>query len=107
MACDEDKAFFHGESDLSYSEIDKDEGDKRQTSKSIFTDRIAKDLINSRNKVDIRLLKLHKIAENKYKTTDVIDLLGVKENLSKSLFKSISQTQSQPLSLKKEEMTHA
>ena len=74
------------DSNISYSENDeKDFKGKDRTNKSIYTDRIAKDLINSHDKVDKRMLKLHKIAENSSKSTDLIDYLGVKEGLAKSI----------------------
>jgi len=92
VACDDEMAFSPFESDISFSEIDKGLVNTKQTSKSIFTDRIAKDLLNSHNKVNNRLLKLHRIANNSHQTTELIDFLGVKENLSKNLFKNFAQS---------------
>ena len=41
------------------------------------------------------MLKLHKITETSHEKTNLIDNLGVRENLSKSLFRNM-QTQSKP-----------
>ena len=64
----------------------------KKTSKTIFTDRIAVDLVNSRDKVDKRLLKLHKIASDSTQKTDLLDYLGVKDNLRRSLSRSFSHS---------------
>ena len=68
---------------------------KKQTNKSIYIDSIAKKLVRSFNEVDKRMLKLHKITETSHEKTNLIDYLGVRENLSKSLFRNM-QTQSKP-----------
>ena len=76
---------------------------KPLTSKSIYTDRIVKEIIKSGDKVDKRLLKLHKISENsRTATTDLISYLGVKASLTKRL--SISEPQPLPESVKKDEL---
>ena len=78
-----EKEILHEDSAGSKSESDKN----KQTNKSIFSDRIAKDLLNSRDIVDQRLLKLHKFASRPTQKTDKLGFLGVKD----LLFKSLSQ----------------
>ena len=85
------------DSDGSKSESDKD----KQTNKSIFTDRIAKDLFNSRDKVDQRLLKLHKFAAGPTQKTDKLGFLGVKDLLFKSLTQNFKKKE--PGLVKKDE----
>ena len=85
VAYDEERKLLEKDSEFSFSDNNIDRADDKETSKSTFTDRIAKDLINSRNKVSKRLLKLHKIAENRHKPTDLISYLGIKDSLGKSL----------------------
>ena len=63
---DDKSALLNVDSDISYSENDEDLVSKKQTSKSIYAGRIAKNLINSKDKVDKRMLKLHKILENSH-----------------------------------------
>ena len=82
MAYDEERAVLDEDSDFSYNESNMVLQSNKKTSLSTFTDRIAKDLINSHNKVDKRMLKLHKIVETSYEKTDLINYLGVKDNLS-------------------------
>ena len=89
MASDDEVAYKHGDSDLSHSENDIDIDDNKQTSKSIITDRIAKDLVNSRDPVDRRLLKIHKIFAISNNKIDLIKYLGVKASLSKSLTQNL------------------
>ena len=89
MASDDEAANKHGDSDLSHSENDIDIDDNKQTSKSIITDRIAKDLVNSRDPVDRRLLKIHKIFAVSNNKIDLIKYLGVKASLSKSLTQNL------------------
>ena len=72
---------MYEDSDGSKSDSEKD----KKTNKSIFTDRIAKDLINSHDKVDRRLLKLHKFATGPTQKIDKMDYLGVKDLLLQSL----------------------
>ena len=48
--------------DSSYTESDR--GNTKKVSKHTFTDRIARDLFNSSDQVDKRLLKLHKFIAN-------------------------------------------
>ena len=60
----DDRANMLVESDVSYSDSEIELLDKKQTSKSIFYDQIAKDLVKSRDKTDVRLLKLHKFTQN-------------------------------------------
>ena len=79
MAYDHEKEILHEDSDG--SESDNEKGKK--TKRSIFTDRIAKDLINSHDKVDQRLLKLHKFTTTQ--KIDRMDYLGVKDLLLKKL----------------------
>ena len=81
MAYDHEKEILHEDSDG--SESDNEKGKK--TKRSIFTDRIAKDLINSHDKVDQRLLKLHKFATGPTQKVDKMGYLGVKDLLLKSL----------------------
>ena len=81
MAYDYEKEFLYEDSDG--SESDSEKGQK--TNRSIFTDRIAKDLINSHDKVDRRLLKLHKFATGPTQKIDKMGYLGVKDLLFKSM----------------------
>ena len=60
----DDRANMLVESDVSYSDSEIELLDKKQTSKSIFYDQIAKDLVKSRDNTDVRLLKLHKFTQN-------------------------------------------
>ena len=75
---------------MSDSENEKDLCSKKQTNKSMYTDKIAKLLVNSHDKVDKRMLKLHKIAEKSSKSTDLIDYLGVKDGLFNSFKPTLS-----------------
>ena len=81
MAYDHEKEILYEDSDG--SESDSERGKK--TNRSIFTGRIAKDLINSHDKVDQRLLKLHKFATGPTQKIDKMDYLGVKDLLLKRL----------------------
>ena len=63
VAYDDERAVLDGESERSYSE-NEDLAKMKKTSRRTFADRIAADLISSRDKVDKRLLKLHAIATN-------------------------------------------
>ena len=53
---EDEKGGPQGDSDNSYSDGDTDLLGNIHTSKSMFVDRIAKDLISSRDRVDMRLL---------------------------------------------------
>ena len=66
VAYDDKSAQINNVSDISYSENDGELANKKQTSKSIYAGKIAKNLINSQNKIDKRMLKLHKILENSH-----------------------------------------
>ena len=93
---------MHHSEDLDIKEESK--VSKHLTSKSIYTDKIAKEILNSRSKVDKRLLNLHKISENSRSSkTDLINYLGVKANLSKRL--SIGFIQPSPADLVKKDET--
>ena len=92
VAFDDEKNVMFGNSDSSNSENDEAQASKKQTNKSLYTDKIAKNLVNSHDKVDQRMLKLHKIVENSQEKTDLINYLGVKDSLSKSLFKGLSKS---------------
>ena len=61
VAYDDERAVLQGESERSYSE-NEDMAKMKKTSRRAFTDRIAVDLVSSRDRVDKRLLKLHAIA---------------------------------------------
>ena len=74
------------------SESDKEKGKK--TNRSIFSDRIAKDLINSHDKVDHRLLKMHKITTGPTQKIDKMGYLGVKDHLNKSLTSKFANSES-------------
>ena len=50
--------------DSSNAEDASDRVNAKKASKRIFIDRIARDLVNSSNQVDKRLLKLHKFVAN-------------------------------------------
>ena len=78
MAYDREK---DGDSDGSDSDNEKG----KKNNRSIFSDRIAKDLINSHDKVDQRLLKLHKMTTGPTHEIDKMGYLGVKDHLNKSL----------------------
>ena len=81
MVYDHEKEIVYEDSEG--SESDKEKGKK--TSKSIFTDMIAKDLINSHEKVDQRLLKLHKFATGQTQQNDKMSYLGIKDLLTSRL----------------------
>ena len=85
--CDSDSSFCEDEQQLANS---------RQTKKSIFTDKIAKDLAYSRDKVDRRLLKIHKMAKQppsrRTKLLDLLEYLGVQEHIKGAFQSSSSET---------------
>ena len=56
---------------------------KKKTSKSIFVDCIARNLVNSHDIVDKRMLKLHKIVSNSSKSRNLLDYLGVSAEVSR------------------------
>ena len=62
MVVNDDKNAKIDQKSDSYSGSDSNQEGQKRTHKSIYTDRIAKDLINSKDKVDKRMLQLHKIA---------------------------------------------
>ena len=81
MTYDHEKEFLYEDSDGSENVNEKD----KKSNRSIFSDRIAKDLINSHDKVDQRLLKLHKFTTGPTQKTDKMGYFGVKDILLKSL----------------------
>ena len=71
--------------------------------KSIYTDRIAKKIELSEDKVDQRMLKMHKIF--KEKKLDLIDLLGVKKKISNSLLKGFGMAKMMKKPMKQKSQT--
>ena len=90
MAYNHEKEILYEDSDGSKSDTEKD----KKTNKSIFTDRIAKDLFNSRDKVDQRILKLHKFTAEKTQYIDKMDYLGIKDLLFRSLSEKFKSQES-------------
>ena len=90
MLFDDENAVRSDYSDFSDSESAKNKDSNNKTIKSIYSDKIAKNLVNSLDRVDTRMLKLHRIVKKPHQKTDLINYLGLKESLfSKSLFKSV------------------
>ena len=86
------------DSDISFCEDEQQTlANNGQTKKSIFTDKIAKDLFYSRDKVDRRLLKLHKLAKQpprrRTSLLGMLEYLGVSTHI-KGVFKSSSSSES-------------
>ena len=72
---------------------DFDENMSQSITKSSWTDNIAKKIELSQDKVDQRMLKMHKIF--KVQKLDLIDHLGVKDQISKSLLKGYAVSKMQ------------
>ena len=98
MASDDSRASKYNSSDTCYSDDEHNlQGVVKKTSKSIHQDRIARDLIRSRNHVDKRLLKLKKIDKHPSQSTDALYYLGIKDSLMKSLASNASKRESAKL----------
>ena len=79
LVYDDEMAVKHDESDFSASEDEENQDIKKKTNKSIYRDKIAKNLVNSHDKVDKRMLKIHRIVEKSHQKVDLISYLGSKK----------------------------
>ena len=97
IASDDQRTNENCDSDVSFCEDEAHLAKSGQTKKSIFTDRIAKDMIFSRDKVDRRMLKLHKLAKQtpsrRTSLLDLLEYLGVSEHI-RGVFESSSSSDS-------------
>ena len=84
---DDEKTDMNEKSD-SYSESDSNQVGQERTNESFYKNKIAKDLIDSSDKVDKRMLYLHKIVEKTNKKTDLIDFLDRKNSISDIAYRS-------------------
>ena len=83
---EDEQALLVESSDLSQSEIESEEFEKKtSTKKSTDYNNLAKDLVNSSNRVDKRFLKLHEMHSNPNRKTGLLRWLGFNESVRRSL----------------------
>ena len=58
----------------------------------MYIERISKDLINSKEKVDKRMLILHNIAQKAKKKTDLMNFLNVRKSISDLMQRSATRS---------------
>ena len=85
VASDGKKAY---DSDLSCSDDEQVLLGNSQVNKNIFTDKVARELVRSRNQVDVRLLKLHKMSKQTTRRPDLLDYLRFRFQVMESMNKT-------------------
>ena len=82
---DYESAALSNVSDFSDSESEENKDSDKKILKSTYTDKIAKNIVTSLDRVDKRMLKLHGVVKKPKKKTDLIGFLGLRDSLKRQM----------------------
>ena len=90
MTFEDKQALLDGNTDPSSNEHDSDPFESKKSAKSTYYNNLARNLVNSKDKVDKRFMKLHEMHAYPNRKTSLLDMLGFLTTLREMLPRPIT-----------------